>query len=141
MLAVSSGTQLGGQPLVTLDFPAPLQQRVVNALKADAKTVDLRAQAAQFYSLGVKVLDLFEDEDLADVLIEVKSADLYPFPMLICHVRRSRSAPLKLLTMRTTIEVLWPRVQISCEAWMKPNVNFFELVMTVQRPSESGRQT
>ena len=71
MLAVSGGTQLGGQPLVTLDFPAPLQQRVVNALKADPKTVDLRAQAPQYYSLGAKILDLFEDEDLADVLIEV----------------------------------------------------------------------
>jgi GINS complex subunit 3 len=71
MLAVSSGTQLGGQPLVTLDFPAPLQQRVVNALKADPKTVDLRAQAPQYYSLGAKILDLFEDEDVADVLIEV----------------------------------------------------------------------
>lgn len=71
MLAVSSGTQFGGQPLVTLDFPAPLQQRVVNALKADPKTVDLRAQAPQYYSLGAKILDLFEDEELADVLIEV----------------------------------------------------------------------
>lgn len=79
MLAVSSGTQLGGQPLVTLDFPAPLQQRVVNALKADPKTVDLRAQAPQYYSLGAKILDLFEDEDVADVLIETfkkRAADI-----------------------------------------------------------------
>lgn len=71
MLAVSSGPQFGGSPLVALDFPAPLQQRVVNALKADPKTVDLRAQAPQYYSLGAKILDLFEDEELADVLIEV----------------------------------------------------------------------
>jgi GINS complex subunit 3 len=71
MLAVSSGPQFGGSPLVALDFPAPLQRRVVNALKADPKTVDLRAQAPQYYSLGAKILDLFEDEELADVLIEV----------------------------------------------------------------------
>jgi hypothetical protein len=114
MLAVSSGTQLGGQPLVTLDFPAPLEQRVVNALKADPKTVDLRAQAPQYYSLGAKILDLFEDEDLADVLIEV----CMPLPcasiLLIIHYRRSRSAPLRSLTMRITIEALLERVWISC---------------------------
>lgn len=75
MLAVSSGPQFGGRPLVELDFPAPLQHRVVNALKADPKTVDLRAQAPQYYSLGAKILDLFEDEELADVLIEVCHLD------------------------------------------------------------------
>lgn len=61
----------GSAPLVTLDFPQPLQQRVVNALKADPRTVDLRAQAPHFYALGAKILDLFEDEDIADVLMEV----------------------------------------------------------------------
>lgn len=75
MLAVSSGPQFGGRPLVELDFPPPLQQRVVNALKADPKSVDLRAQAPQYYSLGAKILDLFEDEELADVLIEVRLID------------------------------------------------------------------
>lgn len=61
----------GSQPLVTLDFPAPLQQRVVNALKADPNSVDLRAQAAHFYPLGARIMDLFEDDDIVDVLIEV----------------------------------------------------------------------
>ena len=58
-------------PLVTLDFPAPLQQRVINALKADPRTVDLRAQAPHFYSLGAKMLEMFEDDDMVDVLMDV----------------------------------------------------------------------
>lgn len=70
MLAVSSGNNPGSQPLVTLDFPAPLQQRVINALKADPNSVDLRAQAAHFYPLGARIMDLFEDDDIVDVLIE-----------------------------------------------------------------------
>lgn len=107
MLAVSSGPQSGGQPLVALDFPAPLQQRVVNALKADPRTVDLRAQAPQYYSLGAKILDLFEDEELADVLMEVIFLiDFLPSPKSSLPARRSRSGQLTLLIMLITIEVL-----------------------------------
>ncbi|KAJ9654048.1 DNA replication protein [Neophaeococcomyces mojaviensis] len=70
MLAVSSGNNSGSQPLVTLDFPAPLQQRVINALKADPNSVDLRAQAPHFYALGARILDLFEDDEMVDVLTD-----------------------------------------------------------------------
>ena len=76
---VQHSSQFGNQPLVTLDFPVPLQQRVINALKADPKSVDLRAQTPYFYSLGARILDLFEDEDVVDVLIDVGS-----FPHLAC---------------------------------------------------------
>lgn len=61
----------GADPLITLDFPPALQQRVTNALKADARSVDLRAQAPHFYALGALVLELFEDDDLVNVLVEV----------------------------------------------------------------------
>jgi GINS complex subunit 3 len=57
--------------LVTLDFPAPLQQRVINALKADPKTVDLRAQAPHFYALGARIMELFDDRAVLDTLLEV----------------------------------------------------------------------
>jgi GINS complex subunit 3 len=60
-------------PLVTLDFPPPLQQRVINALKADPRTVDLRAQAPHFYSLGARMLEMFEDENVVDVLTDVST--------------------------------------------------------------------
>ena len=54
-----------------LDFPAPLQQRVINALKADPKTVDLRAQAPHFYALGARIMELFDDRTVLDTLLEV----------------------------------------------------------------------
>ena len=59
--------------MATLDPPPALSQRVINAIKADPKTVDLRAQAAHFYAVGARILELFEEDDLADVLIEVRS--------------------------------------------------------------------
>lgn len=43
----------------------------MNALKADPKSVDLRAQASHFYALGARVLELFEDEDVINTLTDV----------------------------------------------------------------------
>lgn len=43
----------------------------MNALKADPRTVDLRSLAPHFYSLGERILELFEEEELVDVLMEV----------------------------------------------------------------------
>ena len=67
MLAVSSPSS--AKSLVTLDLPPSLSPRVMNALKADAKSVDLRAQAQYFYSLGMRLLELFEEEEVCDVLM------------------------------------------------------------------------
>jgi len=53
---------------VSLDLPASLSTHVMNALKADARTVDLRSLAPHFYSLGARILDIFEDDELVDVL-------------------------------------------------------------------------
>ena len=44
---------------------------MINALKADPRTVDLRAQAPHFYALGARILELFEEEEIVDVLLEV----------------------------------------------------------------------
>ncbi|KAJ9635149.1 DNA replication protein [Coniosporium tulheliwenetii] len=44
--------------------------RVLNALKADPRTVDLRALAPHFYALGARMLELFEEEEVGDVLSE-----------------------------------------------------------------------
>jgi GINS complex subunit 3 len=75
MLAVSNSNNPTQSPMVTLDFPAPLQTRVINALKADPKSVDLRAQSAHFYGIGAKVLEIFDDEAVVDVLIDVSIFD------------------------------------------------------------------
>lgn len=44
----------------------------MNALKADPKTVDLRALAPHFYSLSERLLEIFEEEDMVDVLSDVR---------------------------------------------------------------------
>jgi GINS complex subunit 3 len=61
--------------MATIDLPASLSSRVMNALKADARTVDLRGQAAHFFTLGARMLELFEEEEMADVLSDVSYCD------------------------------------------------------------------
>jgi len=63
-LALSSASATSSKSLVDLDLPASLTPRVMNALKADAKSVDLRAQAQHFYGLSARVLDLFDEEEV-----------------------------------------------------------------------------
>ncbi|KAN0071315.1 hypothetical protein V8E54_010746 [Elaphomyces granulatus] len=67
---LSIGARLGTSRLVTLDLPSALSTRVMNALKADPRTVDLRSLAPHFYRLGVRILELFEEEEMVDILIE-----------------------------------------------------------------------
>lgn len=64
---------LSTSAFITLDIPSPLSPRVMNALKADPRTLDLRALAPHFYSLGTRILELFDDEEMSDVLSEVSS--------------------------------------------------------------------
>lgn len=71
MLAVSNPS--GNSSLATLDLPQALSQRVMNALKADPKTVDIRAQAQHFYNIGARMLELFEEEEMVDILTNVSS--------------------------------------------------------------------
>ncbi|GKZ27087.1 DNA replication protein [Aspergillus brasiliensis] len=65
---LSIGARLGTSRLVTLDLPSALSERVTNALKADPRTVDLRSLAPHFYSLSERTLELFEEEELVEVL-------------------------------------------------------------------------
>jgi hypothetical protein len=44
---------------------------VLNALKADPRTVDLRSLAGNFYEGAARCLELFEEEEIVDVLCEV----------------------------------------------------------------------
>nr|POE47011.1 dna replication complex gins protein psf3 [Quercus suber] len=68
MLAVSKPAGPSSNSLATLDMPSPLGLRVLNALRADPKSVDLRAQAQWFYGLGERMLELFEEEEVGTVL-------------------------------------------------------------------------
>ena len=64
---------LNTSSLVTIDPPSALSPRVLNALKADPRTVDLRALAPHFYNLGARILELFEEEAMIEVLSDVSS--------------------------------------------------------------------
>ena len=72
MLAVSKPAGPSTASLATLDMPAPLGQRVMNALRADPKSVDLRAQAQFFYGLGERMFELFDEEEAVGVVSEVR---------------------------------------------------------------------
>ncbi len=56
--------------MLNLDLPPSISPRVLNALKADPRTVDLRALASHFYELAARVLELFEEDEVVDVLSE-----------------------------------------------------------------------
>lgn len=51
-----------------MSLPTSLSGEVVQALKADPRSVALRDQSAHFYALGTRMLDLFEDKELAAVM-------------------------------------------------------------------------
>jgi GINS complex subunit 3 len=68
---------LNTSSLVTLDPPSALSPRVLNALKADPRTVDLRALAPHFYDLGARILELFEEEEMIEVLGDVSQSGIY----------------------------------------------------------------
>jgi len=42
----------------------------MNALKADPKSVHLRSLAQNFYGLAERILELFEEEEVCDVLLD-----------------------------------------------------------------------
>lgn len=67
MLAISTSAQT---TLLNLSLPPSLSQNVLNALKASPRSVDLDAQAKNFYALGARMLDLFEEDEILDVLSE-----------------------------------------------------------------------
>lgn len=62
---------------MTLDLPDALSERVMNALKADPRTIDLRSLAPHFYSLTERTLELFEEEEMVDILIDVRLTSSY----------------------------------------------------------------
>ena len=56
---------------MNIDLPPSLSPRVLNALKANPKTVDVRGQAAHFYDLAARALELFEEDEIVEVLTKV----------------------------------------------------------------------
>lgn len=56
----------------TLDIEEPVifANRVCNALKADPRSVDLRAQSAYFYAFATKYLEWTDREDLLQIILD-----------------------------------------------------------------------
>lgn len=73
MLAVSKPAGPQSASLGSLDLPPALGQRVMNALRADPKSVDIRTRAQFFYGFGERMLELFEEEETVEVLTDVSS--------------------------------------------------------------------
>lgn len=69
--------------VVSLDIPPALSPRVLNALKADPRTVELRQLATHFYALGERVLALWDEPQLEEVLIQVS---MLPQPLLVSGI-------------------------------------------------------
>ncbi|KAF4585849.1 DNA replication complex GINS protein psf-3 [Ophiocordyceps camponoti-floridani] len=67
MLALATAGDEGKAPL-TLNHPPCLSEKIVAALKADARAVSLRDQSAHFFGIGVRMLELFDDRELGNVL-------------------------------------------------------------------------
>ena len=56
----------------------------MNALKADPRTIDLRALAPHFYNLSQRILELFEEEEMVDVLTNVLFSFFFkPYSLLL----------------------------------------------------------
>ncbi|KAK5682761.1 DNA replication protein [Elasticomyces elasticus] len=77
MLAVSKPAGPESEALATVDMPQALGGRVMNALRAGGGSVELRGQAMEWYGLAASMLELFEDEEVASVVCDVR---LYPYP-------------------------------------------------------------
>ncbi|TQS33760.1 hypothetical protein Golomagni_05883, partial [Golovinomyces magnicellulatus] len=68
MLALASSGGEDSKPPLTLNLPPCLSDAVVAAMKADPRAIALRDQSAHFYGVGVRMLDLFDERELGDVI-------------------------------------------------------------------------
>ena len=57
---------------MSMELPASVSDRVLNALKANPKTVDLSYQTPYFYKLAALALELFEEDEIVEILTEVR---------------------------------------------------------------------
>lgn len=70
-LHVSEPGGVGTGSIASVDMPNALGKRVINAMSADPKSVDVRAQAQYFYGLAEKMLETQVNDELSDCLIDV----------------------------------------------------------------------
>lgn len=84
----SPTTQSENASFVSLALPSALSSSVSQALQADPRAVALRDQSPHLYALGIRMLDLFEERHLCDVLRKtfvMRAADI------VMHARKAGS--------------------------------------------------
>ena len=124
---------------MTLDFPAPLQTRVINALEADAKSVDIRAQAPHYYALGSKILELFEDDQIVEVLLKVSwHSSLQDRVDADTRQRHLDKEQQRLQTTRTIQGEHLEKDRSFCADWTKWRGSCSKRLMRGPRRSDSG---
>lgn len=72
MLSLAKGMGIT-ENAITLDMPEALNTRVLNALKADPKCVELRGLAMYWYGLVERVLGLWDEEEVTEVAVAVST--------------------------------------------------------------------
>jgi GINS complex subunit 3 len=65
MLAISP---IGNSTPIALDLPDVFSAKIIHALSADARVVDLRALIPYFYAFGARCLELMDEENMAEIL-------------------------------------------------------------------------
>lgn len=68
MLTLAATPDNAARAPLTLSLPPCVAAPVVAALKADPRAVPLRDQSPHLFAVGARMLDLFDDPDLAAVL-------------------------------------------------------------------------
>ncbi|CAJ2510595.1 Uu.00g062200.m01.CDS01 [Anthostomella pinea] len=63
-----SSSDEDAKSFVSLNLPPALSNEVMSALKADPRAVPLRDQSHNFYGLGTRMLDLFEEAEICAIL-------------------------------------------------------------------------
>lgn len=63
-----SSAEEDAKSFVSLNLPPSLSNEVMSALKADPRAVPLRDQSHNFYGLGTRMLDLFEEKEICTIL-------------------------------------------------------------------------
>ncbi|KAL2203710.1 GINS complex, Psf3 component [Sarocladium strictum] len=68
MLALASSPSTSSSAPLTLNLPPCLSENVISALRADPRSVALRDQNVHLYGVGTRMLDLFDERELGQVL-------------------------------------------------------------------------
>ncbi|KAI1636659.1 hypothetical protein F4809DRAFT_641326 [Biscogniauxia mediterranea] len=63
-----SSSEEDAKSFISLNLPPSLSNEVMSALKADPRAVPLRDQSHNFYGLGTRMLDLFDEREICAIL-------------------------------------------------------------------------